>query len=109
MLLPRSYALTPIQRWLIAAGVALFLVALGTLVYTYERYHRGPGESAFYGTWLDPMFAYDEISYWEFRSDHTFTILMLIDGEKKSMVEGRCYALTFICAFLRSIPAHVAP
>ena len=80
------------QRWLIAAGVALVVVALGTLAYTYERYYRGPGESAFYGTWLDPMFDSDDTQYWEFRSDQTFAMVMVISGEKTSIVEGRWYA-----------------
>jgi hypothetical protein len=81
-----------VQRWLIAAGIVLLLVALGTLVYTYERFYRGPGESAFYGTWLDPMFDSDDTQYWEFRSDHTFALVMVISGEKTSIVEGRWYA-----------------
>jgi hypothetical protein len=81
-----------VQRWVIASGVVLVLVAVGTLVYSYERYYRGPGESTFYGTWLDPTNLSDDISYWEFRPDHTFALVVLISGEKTSIVEGKWYA-----------------
>ncbi len=70
----------------------MLVITLGALVYTYERYYRGPGESAFYGTWLDPIFNSDDSQYWEFRSDHTFALVIMISGEKTSTVEGRWYA-----------------
>ena len=80
------------QRWLITAGVVLVLAALGALVYTYERHYRGPGESAFYGTWLDPTHMWDDPTYFEFRPDHTFTLWVARGGEKTSIAEGRWYA-----------------
>jgi hypothetical protein len=34
-----------VRRWLIAAAVVLVFVTFGLLVYTYERYYRGPSEA----------------------------------------------------------------
>lgn len=51
MLFPRSHAWTQLQKWLIVGAVILSLISLGTLIYIYERYHRGPTDSAFFGTW----------------------------------------------------------
>jgi hypothetical protein len=87
MLLPRTHAWTPIQRWLIIVVVAAALVAAGTLVYNYERYHRGPSESVLYGTWqlggdyylqLDPGGKFSELS--------------LFEGETTFVMSGRWYA-----------------
>ena len=51
MLFPRAHAWTPLQRWLIVTGVALAIIASGSFIYRYERYHRGPTDSVFFGTW----------------------------------------------------------
>src|SRR2546423_2565610 len=51
MLFPRSHAWTLGQRWFISSIVLLGLVAFGALVHSYERYHRGPTERVFFGTW----------------------------------------------------------
>jgi hypothetical protein len=59
MLFPRSHSWTRRQKGLIVGSVVLALASFGALVYGYERYYRGPGESAFYGTWLDPIFSDD--------------------------------------------------
>jgi hypothetical protein len=91
-MLTLAHAWSRKQRWLIATSAALGLVLLTAVISGYERYYRGPGEEALYGTWLDPMFDSDDIQYWEFRSDHTFAIVMMIGGEKTSIVEGRWYA-----------------
>jgi hypothetical protein len=86
MLLPRTHAWTLKQRWLIVAVVATALVSFGKLVYSYERYHRGPSETVLYGTWdlggdyylqLDPGGAFSE--------------LRLFDGEV-TVMKGRWYA-----------------
>ena len=79
------------QKWLITGAVVLTSVSFGTLVYSYERYYRGPGENALFGTWLDPNYA-DDPMYYEFRPDHTFSIVALFSGEKSSIVDGRWYA-----------------
>jgi hypothetical protein len=70
----------------------LIFVAVGTLVYAYERYYRGPGESALYGTWLDPTWPSDEPTYLELHPDHTFVFVELIRGERTPLVEGKWYA-----------------
>jgi hypothetical protein len=92
MLFPRSHAWTPVQRLLRAAAVVLGLVSFGTLVYSYERYHRDPGESALYGTWQDPTIYAEAPLYYEFRPDHTFSVVSMISGEKTSIVDGRWFA-----------------
>jgi hypothetical protein len=50
-MLLRSHSWTPTQRLLIASAIVLALVSFGALVYIYERYHRGPTDSVFFGTW----------------------------------------------------------
>jgi hypothetical protein len=91
-MLTLAHAWSRKQRWLIVTSAALGLVLLAAVIYGYERYYRGPGEEAFYGTWLNPMFDSDEPQYWEFRPDQTFAIVMVTGGEKWSIVEGRRYA-----------------
>ena len=39
------------QKWLIVASVVLMVAAFGLSIYTYERYHRGPGAEVLSGTW----------------------------------------------------------
>jgi hypothetical protein len=87
MLLPPTHAWTVGQRWLIIAGVATGLLSFGTLVYSYERYHRGPSEAALYGTW--------EMGYGylvQFDPGGTFSELSLFAGEATPVMKGRWYA-----------------
>jgi hypothetical protein len=92
MLLPRSHAWTPRQRWLITTAVVLAIVLFGALVYSYERYHRGPGESALFGTWRDTSAAMDSVAYYRFNADHTFDLLIDSMGELSVLATGRWYA-----------------
>src|SRR4051812_21218953 len=64
---PRSRAWTPIQKWLITSLALLALAAFGILVYKYERYHRGPSESAFFGTWETTFVGLDSPCYFRLR------------------------------------------
>src|SRR5437016_6113922 len=69
MLFPTSHAWTPLQRLLII-GAGLVAAALcGTLVYVYESYYRGPGESILIGTWQPET---EASLYYRFKPDHTF-------------------------------------
>ena len=79
------------QKWLIVATVVLGVVSFGTLIYSYERYQRGPTDSVLFGTWLYPGDT-DDPMYFEFRPDHTFSVVALISGEKTSIMDGRWYA-----------------
>jgi hypothetical protein len=73
MLFPDSYRWTLKQRWFIAGVVAAVLVALSVLVYSYERYYRGPDDSVFAGTWRGEADYTGEtrIGY-HFKPDHTY-------------------------------------
>ena len=51
MLMPRTYAWTRRQRWLIVACAVIALLAFSAVVYAYERYYRGPDYHFFIGTW----------------------------------------------------------
>jgi hypothetical protein len=87
MLLPRTHAWTPKQRWLIIVVVATALVSFGTLVYSYERYHRGPSETVLFGTW-DLGGDY----YLQLDPGGTFLELSLFEGEATPVMKGRWYA-----------------
>jgi hypothetical protein len=52
---------------------------------------RAP-ESSLYGTWLDPTSYSDDPTYYEFRPKHTFSIVVVTDGQKTPVVDGRWYA-----------------
>jgi hypothetical protein len=92
MLLPRSYCWTPAQRWLIVGVVVFALAAFGALVYTYERHHPGPGESALYGTWQVPNFWFDNPVYLQLSPDQTFSIGSVFEGKWSPFTTGRWYA-----------------
>jgi len=42
MLLPRTHAWTPLQKWMIACTVLFAVTGFGAVVYVYERDYRGP-------------------------------------------------------------------
>jgi hypothetical protein len=73
MLLPHSHAWTRRQRWLIVGAVVVALGSFSALVYSYERYYRGPDDSFFVGTWRGEADYTGEtrIGY-RFKTDHTF-------------------------------------
>jgi hypothetical protein len=92
MLFPHTHAWTPIQRWfVVAAGIAV-LILFSALVYSYERYYRGPGESALYGTWQVPDFPSDEPVYFQFNPDQTFSMCSVFEGKLSPFTTGRWYA-----------------
>ena len=51
MLLPRSYAWTRAQKYLIAGAVVAAVIASSALIQAYERFCRGPDDSYFVGAW----------------------------------------------------------
>jgi hypothetical protein len=51
MLFLRTHSWTRAQRWLITGAVLIGLMSAGGLIYSYERYHRGPSDHVFFGTW----------------------------------------------------------
>jgi hypothetical protein len=91
MLKPRTHAWSGRQRWLIVAAAIVGLLVCGALIYGYERYYRGPSESAFFGTWETTL--EDTIYYYEFRSDHTFLVFNSLAMDDESfLVRGRWHA-----------------
>jgi hypothetical protein len=89
MLFPRSYAWTPLQKWLILASGAASISLLSILVYHFERYHALPDDSFFVGTWRGEYHPHSlylgprDLSF-HFRRDHTY------DGE--TVPSGRWFA-----------------
>jgi hypothetical protein len=59
------------QKWLIVGTLLVALGALTTVIYTYERYHRGPTDAVFLGTWEMQGMCIDCTVYLTFRADHT--------------------------------------
>src|SRR5713101_2123311 len=92
MLFPQSHAWTQRQRWIIAAAVTLAIVALGIFVYSYERFYRGPSQSALLGTWQDTTSAMDSETYYRFKPDGTFDLLIGGMGELFVAATGKWYA-----------------
>lgn len=69
--MPRAHAWTRSQRWLIIASTAVGLCALAIGIYGYERYHRGPTDSVFVGTWQMEGLCMDCTFYWRLQPDHS--------------------------------------
>jgi hypothetical protein len=93
MLFPRSYAWTPRQRWLIAAAVIAGVVAFSALIYSYERYYRGPDYSFFIGTWRGELECLSEYrTGYRFRPDHTYEERHMLDDEEVWAPAGKWYA-----------------
>jgi hypothetical protein len=93
MLFPQSHAWTTRQRWLIAGAVAAGVVAFSALVYSYERYYRGPDDSFFVGTWRGELGCLGEnrVGY-HFKPDHTYEDLLFF-GDSESLAQaGKWYA-----------------
>jgi len=69
----------------------LFALGLfGAVVYSYERYHRGPNDSVLFGTWQCVAECYHPL-YYRFHPNHNFEVL---DDEDSSitLLRGRWYA-----------------
>ncbi len=91
MLIPRTHTWTRKQRWLIIGSAVAALASFAALVYGYERYYRGPSESAFFGAWETTL--EDSIFYYEFKSDHSFSVFSSPSMDEESfLVRGRWYA-----------------
>ena len=72
MLIPRSHSWSQLQKRLIVGAGVIVLTLCGAGICGYERFYRGPSESAFFGTWetVDPDLGFPV--YYEFMADHTF-------------------------------------
>jgi hypothetical protein len=93
MLFPQSRAWTRRQRLLIAGAVIASLVAFAALVYSYERYYRGPDDSFFVGTWRGELGCLGEnrVGY-RFKPDHTYEGRDML-GESESWYQaGKWFA-----------------
>ena len=90
MLLPRAHSWTGAQRVWIVAAIVLALGVFGAVVYSYERYHRGPNESVLFGTWQCVEVCYYP-TYYRFHPNHSFEILDDEDSSK-TLLRGRWYA-----------------
>lgn len=92
MLSPPSHTWTQLQKWLILGGVAVGLVASGVLIYSYERYYRGPDESALFGTWADADPMWNGTVYYRLNPDHTFQFMGDFADEETAFLRGTWYA-----------------
>jgi hypothetical protein len=93
MLFPRSYAWTRRQRLFIIGALVAGLAVFSAIVYSYERYYRGPDDSFFVGTWrgeLDALGA-NETGY-HFRKDHTYEEIWPSQGHDFVGPTGKWYA-----------------
>src|SRR5215471_15701973 len=93
MLFPRSYAWTSQQRRLIVAGVIVVLIAFSVIVYSYERYYRGPDESIIVGTWQMEDGCIDCTNLVALERNHNVIAFSdSLAGENKIEYRGRWYA-----------------
>jgi hypothetical protein len=93
MLFPESHAWTRRQRWLIAGAVIAGVVAFSALVYSYERYHRGPDYSFFIGTWRGELECLGEYrTGYRFKPDHTYEERHMLGDEEVWAPAGKWYA-----------------
>jgi hypothetical protein len=93
MLFPHSHAWTPRQRWLIAAAVIAGVVAFSALVYSYERYYRGPDYTFFIGTWRGELECLGEYrTGYRFKPDHTYEERHMLGDEEFWAPAGKWYA-----------------
>ncbi len=88
MLFSSTHARSPLRKRLIVGVVVFALASFGALVYSYERYHRGPTESVFFGTWVMTMpYCMDCVTWVKFEPDHT--ALWFSDGVAGFRVDYR--------------------
>ena len=84
--MPRSHAWSPRKKRLIVTGVVLAIALFAALVFVYERDHRGPSESVFFGTWQRSQGG-DAATFVRFSADHT--VVGFSDGIGGPMVDFR--------------------
>ena len=93
MLFPYSHAWTRRQRWLIAGGVVAALVSFAALVYSYERYYRGPDDSFFVGTWRGAFECLGDNQWdYRFKSDHRYERGDMLGDREEWYPEGYWFA-----------------
>jgi hypothetical protein len=76
---------------LITGGVLVGLILFGALIYRYERYHRGPTEAVFFGTWVIEG-CYDCTSLITFQPNHEVIKFEDYWEENHLQYRGRWYA-----------------
>ena len=86
MLLPRSYAWTPLHKWLVVGTVVIALALVTTAIWYYERHSRVT-DSVFVGTWRFPPLGGQDI-YFRLNADHTFRSFTDDIAEKDSPLKG---------------------
>ncbi len=91
MLMPRTCSWTRKQRWLIVAFVLVALGTFATVVWTYERYHRGPTDAVFVGTWEMQGLCMDCSFYLTFQTDHK-VVSVDESTDTQPATTGRWYA-----------------
>src|ERR1700730_15843498 len=89
MLISRSHAWSPSQKWLIAAGVAVGLACLTAGAFVFEHYYGLPSDSVLVGTWYNPEDSSPVLCY-DFKPDHTLQLRAC--DEPEPIVRGRWYA-----------------
>src|SRR4051794_13245533 len=71
-MLTRTNALSRRGKWFIIVAVTVALVLSGALIYTYERYYRGPADTVLVGTWEMTMpYGMDSATWVRLNPDHT--------------------------------------
>jgi hypothetical protein len=94
MLLPRSHVWTLPQKWLIVLAMVAGIVGFAAAVYIYERYHRGPDDTALVGTWRGEFVNVGSNFHpgYRFKPDHTFDEITTFPDEEFISGAGRWYA-----------------
>ena len=82
----------PKQKWLILISAGLGLVLLSALIYGYERHYRGPTDAVFLGTWHDTTQMMDSTTYYRFKPDSTFDLIIDGMGSMDVVAVGKWYA-----------------
>jgi len=90
-MLVRSHAWTPSQKCLLAIAVVICVIAFSTLVYCYERYHRGPTDRVLFGTWEVSLSSGDNV-YFRLKPDYTFDATGDLKDPKSVFMHGSWYA-----------------
>ena len=86
MLLPRSHAWTPLQKWLIVCITVTVLALCGAGIYYYERHSRTT-DNVLVGTWAFPPLGGGDM-YVRLNSDHTFRVFSGDLAENDSTLRG---------------------
>ena len=86
MLIPRTHAWTPFQKWLIVATAMMLLAFCGAGISYYERHSRTT-DSVLVGTWRFPPLDGEDMCF-RLNSDHTFRVFSHDLPEKDSTFRG---------------------